>query len=373
MSRLLAIATVGRWLLRGVIAISVLLLGTVVLAVVIAAKVWFASMTKDIGGDNIEARAPVPAVQLPPSRQVYVALGDSYSAGEGLAPYLAGTEDAEDGGDRCHRSDGAYSQLIEFTTDVERRFRACSGAVVEDMWTTQSTSGGGNALGPQVTATAVDPGVGLITLTIGGNDLGFASILPHCYRHFDCAHDEFDDSFDDGEKSGLSLEEWAQRRLDRLATELAELYGGLRERSPDARIVVIEYPNLLWSSWGDMQSSDCAIEAFALSNQEANDLLRLQAEFNDVIEEAARRSEVEYLRTAEAFRGHEPCGAVTPRWLDYIVLGNRSFFELNPGTLHPNRNGHYILARMVSCYLAEHPEPSLAYDEAAVNDCALAR
>ena len=43
---------------------------------------------------------------------------------------------------------------------------------------------------------------------------------------------------------------------------------------------------------------------------------------------------------------------------------------LDPGALHPNRNGHYILSRIVSCYLYQNPRPTGDYDYGALKECA---
>jgi hypothetical protein len=54
------------------------------------------------------------------SQSGYAALGDSYSAGEGLAPYLPGSDTQ---GNTCHRSAGAYSEKGERGTRPEGKFR----------------------------------------------------------------------------------------------------------------------------------------------------------------------------------------------------------------------------------------------------------
>lgn len=86
-------------------------------------------------GDYFGEEKPPPSgealdIELPPGR--YVALGDSYSAGEGLAPFQAGTEDVGQGSDRCHRSNQhAYPLLLDFAPPRRKLFRACSGGRAE--------------------------------------------------------------------------------------------------------------------------------------------------------------------------------------------------------------------------------------------------
>src|SRR5687768_3136073 len=64
----------------------------------------------------------------------YVALGDSYSAGEGLTPYKPGTQDRDDGGNRCHRSNHAYPVKVGAALAVEPVFVACSGAEAQHLF-----------------------------------------------------------------------------------------------------------------------------------------------------------------------------------------------------------------------------------------------
>lgn len=102
----------------------------------------------------------------------YVALGDSYSAGEGAPPFMQGTDGP---GDFCHRSASAYSQVLGQAYNIKPRFYACSGATTADI-TSQPRFGEP----PQVTEPGVDSTASLVTMTIGGNDAGFAYLLTKC-------------------------------------------------------------------------------------------------------------------------------------------------------------------------------------------------
>jgi hypothetical protein len=121
----------------------------------------------------------------------YIALGDSYSSGEGAGSYVRGTNvrlgPAED---LCHLSTRAYPEIVgkklHYKSFPPGRFGfyACSGAVVADVWGTTGPNTG--ALGgqgqwngdPQMRH--VDHRTRLVTLTIGGNDIGFSSLGSGC-------------------------------------------------------------------------------------------------------------------------------------------------------------------------------------------------
>ena len=151
----------------------------------------------------------------------FVALGDSFSSGEGLElnePFWAGTDRGGDSPNACHRSESAYSiQLFEMkTTQLPRpQLNACSGArsydladtgATENEWgetidkfdgqygeplqtrcvakneTTWPTSPYYCANGNSPLPPKPDYNVSTVTLTISGNDLQFSTVFLRCLR-----------------------------------------------------------------------------------------------------------------------------------------------------------------------------------------------
>lgn len=104
------------------------------------------------------------------SGAAYVALGDSYSSGEGLPPYLWGSNTWRN---QCHRSPQGYAPQLARARRGSFAFAACSGATTNDLF---SMSHNSRAEGPQLDA--LGPDTQVVTLTIGGNDLG----LTNCCR-----------------------------------------------------------------------------------------------------------------------------------------------------------------------------------------------
>lgn len=109
-------------------------------------------------GAALAASVPlaVPAHAAGPS---YVALGDSYSSGTGTRTYLAD-------GTSCQRSVYAYPSLIAASTGYALTFRACSGATTSDVAATQLS--------------ALSSTTAYVTISVGGNDAGFADVLTTC-------------------------------------------------------------------------------------------------------------------------------------------------------------------------------------------------
>jgi lysophospholipase L1-like esterase len=142
----------------------------------------------------------------------YVALGDSYSAGVGTGVYDPASGD-------CARSPLSYPPLwASEHNPASFRFVACSGATT------------GDVRGDQITA--LDPGTDLVTITIGGNDAGFADVLRTCTIG---ASDSACVAAVD------TAEEFARTELP---GRLARAYAAIRGAAPRAHVIVLGYPRL---------------------------------------------------------------------------------------------------------------------------------
>ena len=106
----------------------------------------------------------------------YVGLGDSFSSGEGA---LKGGETFEDS-NGCHRSPDAYAQVIRRTREemVFFDFKACSGAKTQALFHTNEDHHDEEEQAKWAS------GAGLVTLSIGGNDLGFVPVLKGCIASY---------------------------------------------------------------------------------------------------------------------------------------------------------------------------------------------
>jgi GDSL-like Lipase/Acylhydrolase family/WD40-like Beta Propeller Repeat len=116
----------------------------------------------------------------------YVALGDSYSAGEGNGPYIPPSDSERN---KCHRSPQAYAPMLSrlhWTHPPPPEFVACSGAITDDLY---NQNRGGNFVRDAITGHyQLEPdqtghlstSTKLVTLTIGGNDVGFVEALKKC-------------------------------------------------------------------------------------------------------------------------------------------------------------------------------------------------
>ena len=122
----------------------------------------------------------------------YLALGDSYSSGEGLAAQASGyiSDPYITGSDGCHRASDAYPELVKRSLGSNLgsfKFEACSGAYSGETMPVNKTfdKGGSMVSGrdyepPQLSTTYLKSSVNDISLTIGGNDAGFSNVATSC-------------------------------------------------------------------------------------------------------------------------------------------------------------------------------------------------
>ncbi|MDP8936895.1 MAG: SGNH/GDSL hydrolase family protein [Actinomycetota bacterium] len=265
-----------------------------------------------------DAAAPAPETTV--ARVVrYLALGDSYTAGEGLPPFDTSTPG-------CHRSEVAFPRLVRVGPTADVTSRACSGATTADVLEREQHPG----VGLQIDAVA--RGTDLVTVTVGGNDLGFATVMTDCvYARLPCSR----------------LDAQVERALDRLGPRLDLLYGEVRRRAPDARLVVVGYPQLIADPAGhDVDSCPGLVGPFSGGLRIDAGEVRWLREKGDrlatVVRAAASAAGATYVDSAAAFAGHEAC---TPEpWMSAVAVPQVAL------SFHPNAAGHAELARLVGLH-----------------------
>lgn len=229
----------------------------------------------------------VPAHAAGPS---YVALGDSYSSGVGTRTYISD-------GTSCQRSVYAYPSLIATARGYTLNFRACSGAKVADVTNTQLS--------------ALSTSTAYVTLSVGGNDAGFTSVLTECAQPgwmSDC-----NGAIDD-----------AQYLINNVIPgRLATLYASIRSRAPYAKVVVVGYPRIF-------NGEDCNAGTWFSPTEESR--LNATADLlNSKTSAQAAAKGFTFANPTSRFIGHAVCDDV--EWLNGLS---------NPisESYHPNKSGH---------------------------------
>jgi lysophospholipase L1-like esterase len=220
----------------------------------------------------------------------YVALGDSYSSGVGAGSYTSSSGS-------CDRSTNAYSQLwTNANSPAAFTFVACSGATTADVLSGQIAS---------VTAATT-----LVSITIGGNDVGFSGVMETCVL--------------DSTSSCVSAVNTAESEAQtQLPAKLDAVYAAIKAHAPNARVVVLDYPELYDLS----KSSSC----IGLSTTDRTDLNQAADVLDGVIKtEAAKYGDV-FADVRSAFSGHEICDSSS--WLHSVNI-----FDLDE-SYHPTASG----------------------------------
>jgi lysophospholipase L1-like esterase len=278
-----------------------------------------------LGMDYPRARVQGVAATTQTSRK-YVALGDSFSAGESVEPFSAPSDS-----DGCHRSTQAYAELLDqdpaLNLDLQA-FAACSGA------TTATVAGGMNGESSQLDSLSTDDDV--VTITVGGNDAKFVDFATECFNLTPGSHCDGSGQYD--QTMGL-IENSLPANLDDLFDEVKGRIG------ESTRVLVVGYPRLM-PYVGD--PLDCAY----LSTQERTAIMDVTNGLNGALRTAAQNagSQFEFV-DADAildgvrlspFAGHELCasdnyfnGATLPVGYSY----------------HPNRQGQAAYEELVRDYL----------------------
>jgi lysophospholipase L1-like esterase len=239
------------------------------------------------GAASVAVAKPLPA--LPPAVH-YVALGDSYSAGTGAGPYPRA-------GQSCERSATAYPQLWARQHHPASFVSvACAGATIATVLNRQLS-----ALSPVTT---------LVSLTIGGNDVGFSTVMETCVL------------------------EWRSACLDAVAAaeqevattlpgQLDRVLRAVHTRAPRARIVLLGYPDL----YDLTHSASC----LGISTAKRTALNHGADALDRALAAAAARNHATFADVRAEFNGHQICDSAS-NYLNAVTWPLDSSY-------HPNAAG----------------------------------
>lgn len=219
----------------------------------------------------------------------YVALGDSYSSGVGAGSYIS------DSGN-CKRSTKAYPELWEAAHDPSSyTFAACSGATTGDVKSDQLGS--------------LSSGTSLVSITVGGNDVGFSSVMTTCVTKSDSA-------------CKAAVDDAEAKMENTLPGALDSVYDAIHGKAPNAHVVVLGYPLLY-----HITSSYCP----GLSRTKHEALNGGADKLDDTIKQAATDHGFTFSDVRDEFDGHELCTG--DGWLHSVTYPIESSY-------HPTAKGH---------------------------------
>ncbi|MGW9632075.1 SGNH/GDSL hydrolase family protein [Agromyces sp. NPDC055520] len=213
------------------------------------------------------------------SQLAYAALGDSYAAGLGAGGYLETS---------CYTSSNGYPALLDADANLALAARpACRGATTADVISKQ--------------VAALPSNVVRVTLTVGGNDVGFANVMQNCFVLVNSSC----------ESHIVAGETLVQNGT--LTQNVRGAIAAIAAKAPNARVVVTGYPLLF---------------APTSSYQWATRVNTGTVALNDAIEAAAALAGARYVDVEAPFTGHG-IGSAAPWINDWKWLRANDSFHAN--------------------------------------------
>ena|GEM_PF-545477 len=304
----------------------------------------------------------------------YLALGDSFSSGEGTSRYRPGTDTDLN---RCHTSYDSYGYLLrDLMAYRDNTFQsvACSGAKAHDISTkkredyitvgVQSHGKDEETFDEEIFSNFLPGYRGqinfveknkpkIITMSIGGNDIGFAEIIAKCVSPLSSESECYGYYEDRKELVGVINNQYQRLR---------DAYRDILQASPGVRLYVVGYPQLA------KENGDCYSNVL-LSNNEIRFSNQLVDYLNSVIKAAADHAGVQYVDVSGALIGHRLCEATKENIaINGLTAGRgggfiKGMYPFSSASYHPNTLGHQLLANTIAAQTAGLTTPMPTADD----------
>lgn len=256
----------------------------------------------------------------------YVALGDSFSSGEGVTPFIPGTDTSTND---CHRSEYAYPMLLDDLLNLQA-FVACSGASSYEMIHGKSGESG--------QLDVLDETVDVVTISVGGNDIDFRAFVIECLasnllNSIRCV-------------PGGDAHDYAFGALPTLSTNLVDtstqsggLFNIISTQAPNADVYVVGYPMIVPGPGEPDDFMSCSY----LDDDEKLRARALIIELNQIIRDAVDLMGVNFhyvdpLPSSSPFWGKSLCSSGT--YFNGAMLPQEYSY-------HPNAQGQNALAELI--------------------------
>jgi lysophospholipase L1-like esterase len=239
----------------------------------------------------------------------YVSLGDSYTAGPLIPNPVLPLG--------CLKSDHNYPHLAAPSIGLPLRDPSCSGAKTDHMTQPQNVEPDGPNP-PQFNS--LDASTTVVSITIGGNDIGFSEVAQSCIT-LNPFSTPCKDKYDSGGKDQLA------ERIEATAPKVAAVLQGIHTRSPAAKVFVLNYPAIFpetgFGCWPQMPIGFGDVPYLRATEQRLNSMLATQA--------AAGGATL--VNWYGASIGHDACKGSSTRWVEPLVPGEPA------APIHPNKAG----------------------------------
>ncbi|MEV7883404.1 SGNH/GDSL hydrolase family protein [Streptomyces sp. NPDC002817] len=286
----------------------------------------------DNNGSKDERAKSTKSTEMETLKGPYVALGDSYTSGPKIPP-LTSTPIG------CDRSSRNYPSVVAKELGIKAAdFRdvSCSGATTADLTAPQSTGNGTNP----AQLTALTAGTRLVTLGIGGNDIGFSSLITKCvgtgtlFKLVDRITD-ITDKAPCKEKYTSGNTDQVTQKISATGDRLTRVLNEIERRAPNARIYVVGYPSIL-----PVKGTACG-RGLPIAPGDVTFLRQKQQELNTMLGQRAQAAGATYVDTFTPSAGHDACSPAATRWIEPLRPSSPA------AMVHPNERGERGMATAV--------------------------
>ncbi|MCX3058250.1 SGNH/GDSL hydrolase family protein [Streptomyces beihaiensis] len=256
--------------------------------------------------------APAQAASGP---GVYVALGDSYSAGSGVLPIDPSASLL------CARSTANYPHVIAERTGAELTDVTCGGAQTKDFSTAQYPG-----VAPQLDA--LGPGTRLVTLTIGGNDNNtfIDTILA-------CASAGIATAGQGHPCQTLYGDTFADDIDTKTYPAVKAALQAVRDKAPNAKVAALGYPWIM-----PAKAEAGCFAKMPIASGDVPYVRDIEAHLNSAVQRAAQETGATYVDMSRVSEGHDACQPIGTRWIEPALFGT------NYVPVHPNALGESRMA-----------------------------
>ncbi|WP_067564269.1 SGNH/GDSL hydrolase family protein [Nocardia acidivorans] len=256
----------------------------------------------------------------------YVALGDSWTAAVFTTLPPTTTDVPVD----CVQSSSNYPHQVAAALGITNfRDASCASATTVDMTTAQELPLGG--INPpqfdKLTATT-----DLVTVGIGGNDIGFPTLASRCLQLVPAAASETETPAC-AIASPADVTDPVTARIDAAAPLIQATIAGIRERAPKARVLLVDYLNAL-----PVSGKGCRPDLPA-ADIDITYLRDKFAQMNAMLARVAAASHTELVNTYTPSTGHDVCQPAATRYVEGIAFSSPHNVPGAAYPLHPNALG----------------------------------
>jgi lysophospholipase L1-like esterase len=282
--------------------------------------------TSSRAASGAPAAAPGPAAQ--PQAGPYVALGDSFAAAP-LSPRLGWGANVA-----CQRSGHDYPYLVAAALGTSARLTnvSCYGATTRDLSQPQRTT-------PSTPAQldALSAADRLVTVQIGGDDIGFSGIATTCgaLSLTDLNGDPCHRHYTQGGTDQLA------RKISQAAPSVAAALAAIRQRAPHARVLVVGYPDIL-----PVHGNGCWPEV-TVARGDLPYLRGVETGLNTMLAAQAARAGATFVDTYTPSIGHDACQRTGTKWVEGLIPTSAAY------PMHPNALGEQAMAREIGAALRQ--------------------